>query len=100
MPLQQPVGVRERAVLLGVRGRGQEEDLRRDLVGAQLARLDLRRVAPERRALGLDEIAHDEPLQLREGEALELAVCGSDGWVLADEEEALTLRSSMSSAVR
>src|SRR5207244_10426460 len=48
VPLQQPLRVRERAVLLEVRRRRQEEDLRRDLLRLQLARLDLGTVVPER----------------------------------------------------
>ena len=63
-PLQQPLGVGERAVLLGVGGGGQQEHLGADVLRAHLARLDLRRVVPERRRLGLDEVAHHEPLEL------------------------------------
>ena len=43
VPLEQPLGVGEAAVLLHVRGGGQEEHLGRDLLGDQLAGGDLRR---------------------------------------------------------
>src|SRR5690349_23624847 len=51
VPLEESLRVREGAVLLGVRRRRQEEDLRRDLLRLQLARLDLRAVVPEGRRL-------------------------------------------------
>src|SRR3954471_23999598 len=57
VPLQQTLRVREGAVLLGVRRGREEEDLGRDLVGPQLARLDLGAVVPERRGLDLDDVA-------------------------------------------
>jgi hypothetical protein len=65
MPLQQPLGVGERAVLLGVGGRRHEEHLGGDLLGAGQAHLDVRRVVPERRGLDLGRVAHDEPLEVR-----------------------------------
>src|SRR5207248_544509 len=55
VPLEEPLRVRERAVLLDVRRGRQEEDLGRDLLGLQLARLDLGAVVPEGRRLDLDE---------------------------------------------
>ncbi len=42
VPLHHPLRVRERPVLLDVRGRGEEEHLRGDVLGAHLAGLDLR----------------------------------------------------------
>ena len=63
VPLQQPLRVGERAVFLGVRGGREEEDLRRDLLGLQLARLDLRAVVPEGGGLDLHHVAHDQPLE-------------------------------------
>src|SRR5207248_9258072 len=56
VPLPEPLRVRERAVLLDVRRRRHEEDLRADLFRLQLARLELRGVLPERRALDLHEV--------------------------------------------
>ena len=91
VPLQQPLRVRERAVLLRVRRRGQEEHLGRDLLRAQLSRLDLRAVVPVRRRLDLDEVADDEPVELREGEPVGLRVRIPDGGVLASDDEALDL---------
>src|SRR3954451_14504424 len=63
VPLEQPLRVREGSVLLGVRRSREEEDLRRDLLRLQLARLDLGAVVPERRGLDLDDVTHDEPLE-------------------------------------
>ena len=91
VPLQQALRIRERAVLLGVRSSGQEEDLGRDLLGLELARLDLRAVVPERRGLDLDQIAHDEPVELREAEPVRLRVRVADGGVLAREDVPLHL---------
>ena len=68
MPLDEALRVGERAVLLDVRGRREEEDLRRDLFRLQLAAFDLWRVVPERSALDLDEVADDEPFELRQPE--------------------------------
>ena len=91
VPLHQPLGVGERAVLLGVRGRRQEEDLRGYLLGTRLARLDLRRVVPECRRLDLVGVAHDEPVEARERLALKRSVGGADGGVLSDHDESLRL---------
>ena len=68
VPLDEALRVGERAVLLDVRGRREEEDLRRDLFRLQLAAFDLWRVVPERSALDLDEVADDEPFELRQPE--------------------------------
>src|SRR5205085_9882857 len=91
VPLQQALRVRERSVLLDVTRGGQQEDLRSDLVGLQLAGLDLRAVVPEGRRLDLDEVADHEPVELREPESLSTAVRGPDRGVLADHEVALDL---------
>ena len=91
MPLQKPLRVRERPVLLRVRGGGEEEHLRRDLRRLQLPGFDLRRVVPERRRLDLRQVAHDEPVELRECKAVELRVRRADGRVLAEDDVALRL---------
>jgi hypothetical protein len=70
VPLQQPLGVGEGAVLLGVGGRGQQEDLGGDLLGAQLAGLDLRPVAPEAGRFDLDQVADDQPVEAGQGLAV------------------------------
>ena len=57
----------------------------------QLAGLDLGRVVPERRALDLDEVAHDEPVEVRQREPVQLRVRRADRRILAEEEEALDL---------
>jgi hypothetical protein len=91
VPLQQSLRVRERAVLLDVSRRREEEDLRRDLLGLQLPRLDLGAVVPERRRLDLDEVADDEPVELGQAAPLRAPVRRADGGVLADHEVALDL---------
>ena len=91
VPLEKPLGVRERPVLLGVGRRRQEEDLGRDLLGLQLSGFDLRRVVPEGRRLDLDDVADDEPVELREREPVRLRVRVPDGGILAGEEVALDL---------
>jgi hypothetical protein len=50
-PLQEPLRVREVALLLHVRGGRHEEDLRADVLRPNLARADLRRLPPEARRL-------------------------------------------------
>ena len=52
---------------------GRKNTSVRDVLGAQLARLDLGRVVPERRALDLLEVAHDEPVELRHREPVQAA---------------------------
>ena len=92
VPLQQPLGVGEGAVLLGVRGGGQEEDLGGDVLGAQLAGLDLRRVvqnaavsiSTRSRTTSQSSCASAVPLQPAVGRA--------DRRVLAHDEVALDRR--------
>ena len=91
VPLQQALRVRERTVLLHVRGGREQEDLGPDLLRDELSRLDLGRVLPERRALDLEEVPDDEPVELRQCQALQLRVRRADAGVLAEEEEALDL---------
>src|SRR5258708_3245786 len=64
VPLEQPLRVREAAVLLGVSGRRQHEDLGADRLGPELAALDFGRVVPERRSFHFDHVAHDQPFEL------------------------------------
>ena len=87
VPLQQPLGVGEVAVLLHVRCGRHQEDLRLDVLRAQLARLDLGRVAPERRRLELGEVADHQPLQVGERAPLQARVGAADGRVLAHHEQ-------------
>ena len=89
MPLQQTVGVGERALLLGVRGSREEEHLGADVLRSGLARLDFRSVLPERRALDEGEVPHDEPVQLPQTHSLHPGVGRSDSGVLAQKEVAL-----------
>src|SRR5207253_8607900 len=84
VPLEQALGVRERAVLLDVSRRREQEHLGSDLIGLELTGLDLGAVVPEGGGLDLDEVANDEPVELREREALRTAVRGADGRVLAE----------------
>jgi hypothetical protein len=89
VPLQEPLRVGERALFLDVARGRQEEDLGADLLRSQLTGLDLGAVVPERRGLDLDEVAHDEPVELGEPESLHLAVRGADRGVLAGDDVAL-----------
>ena len=67
-PLQHPLGLGERALLLHV-GRGREEEhLGAALLGHDLAGLDLRGVLPERGRLDHREVADDQPVELGHGE--------------------------------
>ena len=91
MPLEQPLRVREGAVLFDVRRSRHEEDLGGDLLRHELAGLDLGRVVPPRCRLDLDEVADDEPVELREGEPVRLRVRVPDGRVLAGDHVALHL---------
>jgi hypothetical protein len=88
-PLQEPLGVGKRALLLHVGGRRQEEHLRLYVLGFQLAGLYLGRVVPEGGGLRLHEVPDHEPFEVGEGEPLELAVGGADGGVLAHHEKSL-----------
>ena len=72
-----------------MRGGRQEEDLRADVLGDQLAGLDLRSVLPERRGLDHLQVAHHEPVEVGHAEPLHLAVGRADGWVLPHQEVAL-----------
>ena len=90
-PLQQALRVGERPFLLDVRGGGHQENLRGDVLGLHLAALDLGRRIPERRALDLHEVAHDEPLHPRQRLPLEPGVLRADGRVLAHDEIAVHL---------
>jgi hypothetical protein len=74
VPLQQPLRVGEMPVLLDVRGGRHQEDLGLDVLRPQLAGADLRAVAPERRRLELGEVAHHQPLQVRERAPLQAGV--------------------------
>src|SRR5205085_10856112 len=64
MPLEKPLRVGERALLLDVGRGGEEEHLRLDLLRRHLARLDLRGRAPEFGGLRELEIADDQPVEL------------------------------------
>ena len=91
MPLQQPLRVRERPVLLDVRGGGEEEHLGGDVLGAHLARVDLGAVLPPGGALDQREVAHDQPLEVGHADPLHAVVGRADGGVLAHQEVALAL---------
>ena len=86
-PLQQALGVGERALLLDVRGGRHQEDLGGDVLGAQLARLDLRRSPPELGRLDGRQIAHHQPAQSRESPALQAGVLRAHGRVLTHHQQ-------------
>ncbi len=88
-PLQHPLGLREGAGLLDVRGRGQEEHLGADVGRSQLAGLDLGPVLPEGGGLDHLQVPHHQPVQVGHAQALHLAVGRADRGVLADQEVAL-----------
>ena len=69
-PLQEPLGVREVALLLDVRGGRHQEDLglRCPPCAARPTRTSGESL-PEARGLDLGEVAHDEPLELRRARA-------------------------------
>ncbi len=88
VPLEQPLRVGEAALLLGVVGGGEEEDLGTDVLGPHLAGLDLRSVLPERRALDHREVAHHQPVEIRQAGPLHAGVGRAHRGVLADQEVA------------
>ena len=73
-PLQHPLGLGEGALLLHVGGGRHQEDLGGALLRHDLAGGHLGGVLPEGRALDLEEVAHDEPVEVGHAEALRLAV--------------------------
>jgi hypothetical protein len=83
VPLHEPMGVGVRAVLLRRGGGRQEEHL-----GLAGGRRRLRCAAPERGGLGLEEVAHDQPVELAERLTLEAGVLSADGGVLTHHEKA------------
>ncbi len=85
-PLQQPLGLGERALLLHMGRRRQEEHLGTALLGHDLAGLDLRRVLPERGALDQEQVPDDQPVQVGHSQPLRLAVRRTDGRVLPEQE--------------
>ena len=72
-----------------MRGGGEEEHLGGDRIGFELAALHLWRVQPERRRLGFDHVAHDQPLEVGERAPLETRVRRADGRVLPHDEQSL-----------
>jgi hypothetical protein len=87
-PLQHPLGLRERALLLHVRRGREEEHLGAALLGHDLAGVDLRRVLPERGRLDHREVADDHPVELGHREPHQPPVRHRHGGVLAEQEVA------------
>ena len=92
-PLEQALGVGERAFFLDVRGGGHQENLRGNVLGLHLAALDLRGGVPEAGALDLHEVADDQPLRAGEGLTLQAGVLRTDRRVLTHDEVAVPTRS-------
>ena len=88
-PLQEPLCVREGAVVLGVTGRRKKENLGLDLLRLQLFAFDLRRLRPKCGRLDLDQIADDQPFELGKRRTLQARVCAGHGRILAHQEHAL-----------
>jgi hypothetical protein len=86
-PLQETLGVGEGAGFLDVASGRHEEDLSPYPFGLELAGLYFGRVVPEGGGLYLLEVAYDEPVEVGEGEARELAVGAAHGRALAHHEE-------------
>src|SRR6266571_4524662 len=89
--LQKPLRVRERPVLLSVRGAREEEHLGLDVLRPDLAPGDLRSVAPELCRLGGREVPDHQPVQLAKALAVQRSVHRADGRVLSHQEVALDL---------
>ncbi len=90
-PLQQPLGLGERALLLHVRGGRQEEHLGAALLGHDLAGRDLGAVLPERGALDHEQVADHQPVEVGHAQPLGPAVRRTDRRVLAEQEVPLDL---------
>jgi len=73
-PLEEPLGVGERARFLNMAGGRHEEDIGAYILGLELAGLYFGRVVPEGGGLYLLEVPDDEPVEVGEGEPLELAM--------------------------
>ena len=82
--LQQPLRVGEGAILLGRSGRGQQEDLGLDIGWLPSLRCGI----PEGRGLRLIEVDGDQPIELRQGPALEAGVGAAVRRVLPKHDEA------------
>ncbi len=90
-PLQQTLGLRERAGFLHVGGCGQEEDFGLDVLGAQFAGFDLRAVLPPGGRLDHVQVTHHQPLQMGHAKPLQPAVGRAHCGVLPKDEVALHL---------
>ena len=91
-PLEHALGLGEGAFLLHVARGREQEHLGGDLLRIELAPAHLGRVrAPERGGLDLHQVPHDQPLELRQGAALESRVLGAHGGVLSHDEQPLHL---------
>ena len=89
VPLHQPVGVGDRAVLLAGQGGREEEHLGLDVLRPRLALLDEAALLPEIRRLGHRHVADDQEVELTEALLDQIRVHGADQRVLAEHEPAL-----------
>ena len=80
VPLEQPLGVGEGAVLLGVAGGRDEEHLGLDVAGRRAGGV----VLPEHRRLGLEPVRDDQPVEVPQPGPLQPGVQPAAGRVLAD----------------
>src|ERR1700744_4344724 len=96
MPLQQPLRIRKRTVLLGARGGGNEEDLCTDRlrIGA------LRPLVPEGCCVNLEPVTYHEPLQLLQTFAREMRVRSACRRILTEEEHPFDLAFRHANAAR
>ncbi len=89
--LQEALRIGESTFLFDVNGGGKEEDFGGDVLGLELAAIDLGRVIPEGCRFSLHVVAHHQPLEFRERLALHARIGRAHGGVLAHEEHALDL---------
>ena len=87
MPLQEALRVGERAVLFGIRGSGDEENLSGDGRGIGI----LRTLVPEGGGVDFKPVAHHQPFQLLQRFAVQAAVGSARRGILPEEEHAADL---------
>src|SRR5438552_14927724 len=87
-PLQESLRVSERAFFFGMAGSREKENFSLDLLGLQLAAVDLGRFTPEICRFDLDHVANDQPFQFRQRLSLEPRIWRADCRVLSHQKHA------------
>ena len=88
-PLQESLRIGECAFFFSMACRREKENFGLDVLGLQLAAVDLGRFAPEIRRFDFDHVANDQPFQFRQRLSLEPRIGCADGWVLSHQKHAL-----------